>query len=174
MSLVLEYRNTTDDLRTQCKLQLEDHYKSSRSKYIRSGLTSFALLILASYCAYQADLVGFLVFFLIVAISYLPKLFQYSQIYLSSIEESLTGRPEAQIRMEVREDGLLETEEGIVSFVHWSSIKSYKELSNILFIDTAGSQCAIIPRSSVTPSPSVVDEVIRLLQENGIPEREAK
>jgi hypothetical protein len=174
MSLVLEYRNTTDDLRTQCKLQMEDHYKSSRSKYVRSGLTSFALLILASYCAYQANLVGFLVFFLIVAITYLPKLFRYSQIYLSSIEESLTGRPETQIRMEVREDGLLETEEGIVSFVPWSSIKSYKELCSTLFIDMTGSQCAIIPRNSVNPSPSSVDEVIQILRNRGIPEREAK
>lgn len=174
MSLVFEYRNTTEDLKTQVELHMEDYYKSSRSKYIRSVLTSFVLLILASYCAYRADLVGFLVFFLIVAISYLPKLFQYSQIYQSSIERSLIGRSETQIRMEVRDDGLLETEEGIECFVPWSSIKSYKELSNTLFINMAGSQCAIIPRSSVTPSPSVVNEVIRLLQDRGIPERETK
>lgn len=170
MPLVLEYRNTKDDLLAQFELYLKDNYLSTRSKYNQRVAVGTGLLVLAGYFAYQAGHIGFLVMFVVVAGTYLFESLPYSRIYWTSVEQSLLNRKETLIKMEVREDGLFETEEGIQSFVPWSSIISYTEFKNTLFIRLTAGLCAIVPLSSVTPSPSLVNELIRVLQDKGISE----
>ena len=173
MSLVLKYSITGEDIRTQYRLKLQNQYKASRSTHIQMLTARIGLLILASYCAYQSEIISAAVLFIVVAIKYLFESLPYSRIYWSAIDKSLTDHPTTHITMEVREDGLFETEEGIESFVPWCSVKCYTEFCDTLFIDLAAGLCAIIPRRSVTPSPSEVDNVIRILQERGIVESQS-
>jgi Ca2+/Na+ antiporter len=170
MSFILEYKNTKDDLRAQYELQMAKHFKAARPQYFRTVLFSTALLVMASYCAYEASLYGFLIAFLVLTVSYLFKSLPYSRNCQASIEKFLTNRSDTQIRMEVKDDGLLETEEGIQSFVPWSSIKNFTEFRGTLFINLNAGLYAMIPRDSVTTDPTAVDQLIAVLREKGITE----
>ena len=73
-------------------------------------------------------------------------------------------------RLEVREDGLHETEDGIQSFVPWSSVRSFTVFGDTLFIELSANLWAIVPRGSVSPDPNAVDELIGALRGRGIKE----
>jgi hypothetical protein len=174
MTLILEYPNSKDDLRTQYELKLKRWYDSTRLQYHLGVAAWFSLFILASFCAYSAGYVSCVILFLVVAGKYLYNTLPYSRAYRSQLDEWSTDQPNTVIKLEIREDGLFETEEGIESFVPWTSVKSYTLFSDTLFINLSAGLCAIIPRPSVTPNPSAVDEVIRILKGKGIPETDSQ
>lgn len=173
MTFILEYANSKDDLRTQYELKLKRWYESTSLQYHLGVAAWFSLFILASFCAYKAGYAPCVVLFLVVAGKYLYNRLPYSHAYRSHLAEWSTDQPTTMIKLEINDSGLFETEEGIESFVPWSSVKSYTLFSDTLFINLSAGLCAIVPRHSVTPNPSAVDEVIRLLQDKEITEVKA-
>jgi hypothetical protein len=170
MTLVLEYRNTRADLLAHYRLASADAFRSARSAHYNSLAFWSVLLLLTSYAAFRADQVYLMCAVVLLGGWSLIRSLPFSRRYWASVEESLSTRPETRIRLEVREDGLHETEDGIQSFVPWSSVKSFTILGDRLFVELSASLWAIIPRGSVNTDPNAVDELIKTLRGRGIKE----
>lgn len=170
MSLVLEYRNMRADFLALHELLLWDAYRSARAAHYWSIGFWSCVLLLGGYAAFRADQLFLMCLMIAIGGWTLVRSFPYSRAYWTAVEQSLSGRPETQITLEVQEDGLHETLDGIESFVPWSAVKSFTVYRDTLFIELAASLWAIIPRSSVSLGSTAVDDLIRILREKGIAE----
>ncbi len=170
MRLVLDYRNTKADFLAHYELISADAYRSARSAHYQYIAFWSGTLLIAGYLAFRANHL-FLMWLLIVLGGWtLVRSIPYSRIYRAAVEQSLSARPETQIRLEVQEDGLHETLDGIQSFVPWSAVKAFTVFRDTLFIELAASLWAIVPRNSVSPGPTAVDDLIRILRDRGVKE----
>jgi hypothetical protein len=169
MALALEYRNTHADFVTHYELALSASYLAGRSAHYRSVALWVGVVLLGSYAAFSADQIFLMCFLLAMGGLNLAQSIPYSRRYWAAVEQSLVGRPENQIRLEVNNDGLHETMDGIESFVPWASVKGFTIFRNTLFIELAAGLCAIVPYASVS-TPTDVDALIKLLRDRGIEE----
>ena len=173
MPLVLEYRNSRADFLAQYELASGAAYRSARSTHYQSVAFWAGILLLAAYISLRADQIFFMCLLLAAGGWSLIRSLPYSRAYWAAMERSLSQRPETQIRLEVRDDGLHETVEGIESFAPWTSVKSFTLYRDRLFIELAASLWAIVPRGSVSPTPTAMDDLIRVLRDRGVRESPA-
>ncbi len=170
MALILDYRNTRAHFLAHSELVWGDHYRSCRSSYHLISTLSAGILLWGAYLCFQANQVFLACFLAALGGWIVVRAFRYSGEYWSAVQQEVSKRAETQIRLEVAEDGLHEIVEGIQSFAPWAAVKSFTEYRNTLFIQLAAGLWAIIPRDAVSPSPSAVDEFIRILRQKGIKE----
>jgi len=170
MPLVLEYRNSLADLLAQYELVSGEGYRSARSAHYKSVAFWSAMLLLAGYIAFRSD--QYFLMCLLIAMGgwSLLRSLPYARKYWAAVEQSLASRAETDVRLEVREDGLHETVEGIESFVPWKSVKSFTIHRDAVFIELTANLWAIVPRSSVRPAPTAIDDLLRVLRDRGIKE----
>lgn len=170
MTLVLEYSNTKADLLAQYELISGDDYRSARTAHYKSVSSWVGVLLLGIYAAFEAELVFLMCFLVAVGGWTLIRSLPFSRMYWTAVEQALSARPETLIRLEVREDGLHETLEGIESYVPWTSVKSFTLFRDTIFIELAAGLWAIVPRGSVSLGSATVDDLIRVLRDKGIEE----
>jgi len=139
MSLALEYRNTRADFLAQYELLSAGAYRSARSAHYQSVGFWCCVLLLGGYAAFRADQLFLMCLLIAIGGWTLVRSFPYSRTYWAAVEQSLSARPETQIRLEVQEDGLHETVDGIESFAPWSSVKGFTVFRETLFIELAAS-----------------------------------
>ena len=173
VALVLEYRNTRAEARAHYELISGDAFRVSRLAHYQSLALWIGVLLLGSYAAYKADMIFLMCALLAVGGITLVRSLRYSRMYWTAVEQSLAARPDLEIKLEVHEDGLHETVEGIRSFVPWSSVKRFTLYRDTLFIELAAGLWAIIPRGSVKNGPTALDDLTRELRERGIEEHPA-
>jgi len=174
MSLTLKYTNTRPDFVAQEELVNRHSYRSARSDHYYALAYGAALMLLAAHVAYQADSIFLMCLFLTALAWQLFQSIPYSRVYRRAMEQSLASRPETQIELTVREDGLLERMHGIESFVPWSSVRSFTRYRDTLFIALEAGLCAIIPQHSLTADSPALSDVVRVLGEKGVKETPAE
>ncbi len=165
-----EYTNTKIDALNLAKLSLQKTFLNSRYRYYYSLVNQISLHLLAIYLAYNSKSV-FLICVFGFSISYL--LYQslpYSKYYWNQFESTDSVRSNELIRLEVKEDGLLEDTEGIQSFVPWTSVCSFTLFQDTLFIELRAKLWAVIPRRTLTSTSDSLDDMIRALKEKGVSE----
>jgi hypothetical protein len=128
------------------------------------------MLLLAGYIAFQTDNIFLMCLLLTLGGWGVFGLVTFSREYWAAVEQSLSGHQETQVRLEVREDGMHETVEGIESFVPWTSVKSFTLHRDTAFIALTAGLWAIVPRNSVGPTPTAFDDLLRALRDKGIKE----
>jgi hypothetical protein len=170
MSLVLEYRNTRADYLNHHKLVLGDSYRSARSAHYKSLAYWLGILLIGSYFALQADYIFPMCLMIAYGIWMSVRSIPYSSRYWTAIQQSLSTQPETQIKLEVQEEGFLETMDGIQSFVPWPSVKTFTLFRDTLFIELTSRLWAIVPLNSVNLGSTAVDDLIRILRDRGIGE----
>ncbi len=170
MPLVLEYRNSRADFVAQYELLSGDAYRLARSRHYQSVALWSGLLALASCVAFQSGSIFLMCLLLALAGWALLGSLSYSRRYWAAVERSLAHHAETQVRLELREDGLHETVEGIESVVPWTSVRSFTLHRDTAFIALSAGLWAIVPRMSVSSGPSAFDDLVRALRDRGIEE----
>ena len=170
MSLALEYRNTRADFLAHCELVSGASYRAARSAHYRSVAFWVGVVLLGSYAAFSANQIFLMCLLLVIGGWTLAQSVPYSRRYWAAVERSLSNRPETLIRLEVREDGLHESAEGIESFVPWSSVKGFTTHRDTVFIELTAGLWAIVPSNSVRPDKKAVEDLLSVLRGRGIKE----
>jgi len=168
MALILEYTNTREDFLAQAELIHRDSYRSARSAHYQSVVFWSGMLALAAYASVLADNIFLVCVFLVALGWHLYQSIPYARLYRRALENSLRSRSEPQIRLEVKDDGLYETVDGIEGFAPWSSVKSYVLFRDILFIALSANLWAIIPQRSISSTSASLDDLIRILRDRGV------
>ena len=171
MEQVFEY--TYDNSAYITKLEFVDGYSlnSWRRTHLRDLIESIIFLSAASYSAYRAELLVFLIVFVALLGLSLVRLATIPNSYKKSIAATIKDRKEESIRLVVNDDGLQETTDGIVSFVPWSSVISYSVFKDILFIELKARLWSVIPRHSLSPASSPLEQLIEQLKNKGVNRR---
>jgi hypothetical protein len=81
-------------------------------------------------------------------------------------------RPAKAIRLEVLDEGLRETDGGVVSFAPWGTVKSYWVFRKVLCIELANGQSALIPVATLAGGSEHAEVLIDELKKRGIQRRE--
>ncbi len=76
------------------------------------------------------------------------------------------------IRLEVSDEGLRESDAGVVSFAPWSAVKNYRLHRNLLCLELDNGQAALIPIAIVAEGKFQVQTLINELTARGIPAKE--
>lgn len=168
MRLVYEYSNTPQDYLAQHGLCNPDAYHIARRLHYRFLALPFWAMILG-ICAAMLANNAVLACLIIVAVGFpLCMSIPFAARYRSAVEQSLGSRSPTEVRLEVTDDGLHETVEGIQSFAPWSSVLRFEVFHETLFIALAANRWAIIPRRSLSPSSSAFDDLVNVLQERTV------
>jgi hypothetical protein len=174
MTLTFKYTNTRQDFVAQEELLNRHSYRSARSNHYYALTFAAVLMVLAALVAYQADSIFPMCIFLTALGWQLYQSIPFSRVYRRAVEPSLASRPDTQIELTVREDGLLERMHRIESFVPWSSVRSFTRYRDTLFIALEAGLWAIIPQHSLTADSAALSDVIRVLGEKGVNETPAE
>lgn len=170
MFLELEYRNTGLDSLAHLEVVFGDAYRTARSAHYLSVCLWFSVLIFGGYAAFRAELYFVLCLLVTICGWTLIGSMPFSRTYWAAVEVEPSSQSETRIRLWVKEDGLHESMDGVESFAPWSSVKSFTEFRETLFIEFGANLWAIIPRNKVSGGPKAVDDLMAILRERGIAE----
>lgn len=168
MRLVYEYTNTLQDYLTQHGLCNPDAYHIARRMHYRFLILPLWAMLLGVVAALLANNALF-AYFIIAAVGFpLCASIPFAARYRWALERSLGSNAPTEIRLEVAEDGMHETVEGIQSFAPWSSVRRFEVFHETIFVALAANRWAIIPRRSLSPSSDRFGDLIRVLQERTV------
>ena len=166
----LSYRNEYPDYWKHHELLNASAYQKVRSQYHAGLFLPVGIGV--------AGLVGTLphnppISFIIVAllIAYLFQALPYRKHFDRSMRVALQAIPEKDITLEIQEDGLHETVDGIKSFCPWASIQYFHVFKDVLFISLASNLWAIIPARFLTHSDSSLSHLLNALRAHNINEK---
>jgi len=176
LDLVFDYQH---DWRLHVYLFRTAKGKERTSARIRNLIIGHALWILffmyVIYVAARCRQVPLLLITAVALVSKLPALFgilshmRYSLFFARS---SFRRRPIKQLRLIVTEDGLVDHDSGVESYAPWSAIKSFSFSHDVVAIDLVNSTCALIPKATLSPASPPIEELLKVLREKGIAERQ--
>lgn len=166
----LSYRNEYSDY-------LKHHELVSGSFYTRLRLVHFSTLLLVTIIGVLGFVGTFphdlLLAFLIAAgvIIYLVRALPYGRNYRRGVTDAIRTQPAKEITLEIREDGFLETMDGIESFCPWRSIESFQVYRDVLFVSLKSGLWATIPSRYLTNPGATLPDVLEILRSHNIPEK---
>lgn len=140
----------------------------------RATINSLLVLGLAMYAAWEARLIALLAGFLFWTAFLVAYAATYSRRYWRQLGVSMNALPAKRVRLEVRDDGLHETAEGVQSFAPWSAIIGYSLFGGVLFVELAGRLWAMILERTLSTSSPQLAHLVKNLQEHGVNERDAE
>ena len=159
----LSYRNEYIDYWKHQELLNGSAYRKLRSQY-HAGLFLPVGIGVAGFVGTlpHNPAISFIIIALLVG--YLFQALPYRKHFDRSMKVALQALPEKDIIMEIDEDGLHETVDGIKSFCPWPSIQYFQLFHDVLFVSLASNLWATIPCRYLTQpggSPSDLLDVLR-------------
>jgi HAMP domain-containing protein len=110
----------------------------------------------------------FVAMFLFYAVMVLP----YSRVRKRAMRRLARGVPSKQIRLQIDEQGLHETVDGVVeSFAPWNGVRNFTVSDDHLLVELAGDLWAIVPRANVNEGGTAFEELVQMLRSHGIAEK---
>ena len=164
------YRNEYQDYRKHQELLHGSAYKALRAHYYSGLILPIGLGVtgLVGTLPHNPPIAFVIAGFLI---GYLVKALPYRKHYDRATRLALKAIPEKDIILEVQEDGLQETVEGIKSFCPWASIHHFQLFQDVLFISLASNLWAIVPSRFLAQSESSLADLMSVLRAHNIEEK---
>lgn len=149
--------------------RVRDGYADARAQYYSQCFVYWLIYAFGVWLAYEVENlfgVGVFVWLLIYTM--------YQQIpYKKAFEEALNtqaaGIEDRHITLTVSDEGLTETELGIVSFCPWASVTRYRYFDRILVIELKTGQSAVIDQSTLKTPNQDLQAVIAQLDAYEVP-----
>jgi len=171
MTLILEYANDYRTFAAQnAYLNWADIDKQKRI-YYRLLLRNGFLLLAGLYCSIKAEIISLVAIFAIYLVAFLFGARPYSIIERRATEAVKSKYAVRAHRLEVTDDGLRESVEGIVSFAPWASVISFGVFRDVLFIQLSAGLWAMVPCYAIREGSATIEQLIAELRARGVPER---
>ena len=167
----LHYELGPDVYLAQSEITDARSYSEVRLFIVRQQTLLGVVLIAAAIAAFKAQFIAVLLFSVVMLAVVVFKFATLNRTLRKTIAAWSRTMPRKTVRLAVREDGIVETVEGIVSFAPWASVVSYVVFRGNLFIQLKAGLWALIPgEPSVTPESR--ERIIESLKAHSIPLRE--
>ncbi len=130
-------------------------------------------LLFALICVIAAVLAVELGKVVILAIAILLLIVRTATFWqsLNPLSKAAATMPEKFVSLTVDSEGLRETVSGVECFVPWSAVKEYIIVRGVLVIRLSSGQYAVVPGEFKNTKPDAFGEVVRVLEQHGIPQR---
>jgi hypothetical protein len=164
------YRNEFPDYMKHYELLNGSAYPRLRSSHYASLLLPVGIGVLGAMGTYShtpalsALIIAGVIFYLVQAVP-------YRKIYDRSVGQAMRTRPEKDIILEIKNDGLVETVDGIESFCPWPSIKYFQIFQGDLFISLKANLWATVPARYLTAPDASMSELLNTLRAHNINEK---
>ena len=165
----LSYRNEYPDYWKHHELLNGAAYMKLRSQY-HTGLFLPVGIGIAGFVGAlpHSPAISFIIIALLVA--YLFQALPYRKHFDRSTRVALQALPEKDIILEIREDGLHETADGIQSFCPWAAVQYFRIYQDVLFISLASNLWAMVPTRFLSKSGIPLSKIVDLLKEHKVNE----
>jgi hypothetical protein len=141
----------------------------------RSQLKQFAwisFLLFAALLALRARMWLFLTVTAALTIwklIYLVSLFTTTRVAMFSLREGFRNQPKKEIVLVVDDEGLHETDDGVLSFAPWPSVRSYFLHRRVLGIELENGLWAYLPIATLSPESSSIESLVARLEHHSVP-----
>jgi len=169
-NMLLSYRNQYVDYWKHHELLNGSEYQKLRSQY-HAGLFLPVGIGVAGFLGTLANNPASSFIIVTGLIGYLFHVLPYKKHFDRSMRVALQALPEKDIILEIKEDGLHETMDGIKSFCPWASIRYFQIFREVVFISLASDLWAIIPSRFLTQSGFSLSDLRNVLRAHNVNEK---
>jgi hypothetical protein len=172
LPLTVEYVSTRESQMSLWRLVGRDVHAELRD-YDRGTAIMFGFLSVSGL--YASFMGGHWVTFLVIAAGSMAigqKLWKEHRSALQRVENALELGVGKCIKLEIGETGFTEHDRGVESFCPWKTIKNYCVFEEVLFVELANEQWAIVPGATLKPANVTLAQIEEILAGHGLGRRE--
>lgn len=166
----LSYRNEYADYWKHHELLNGEQYRKLRSQYYAGLFLPVGIGVAGFLGTFPHNPAISSIIIALLAV-YLFQALPYEKHWGRSMRVALQALPEKDIILEIKDDGLYETVDGIKSFCPWTSIQYFQLYKDVLFISFASNLWAMIPSRFLTQSGNSLPDLLYVLRTHKINEK---